>query len=52
MLCLYALLQFAHLLMQLLTRSDLTAPVGHLTVLAKLLLEYTSKGEVSLNGAK
>lgn len=39
MLCLYALLQFAHLLMQLLARSDLTDPVGHLTVLAKLLLE-------------
>lgn len=39
MLCLYALLQIAHLLMQLLARSDLVDPVGHLTVLAKLLLE-------------
>lgn len=39
MLCMYALLQIAHLFMQLLARSDLTDPVGHLAVLALLLLE-------------
>ena len=39
MLGMYALLQIAHLFMQLLARSDLTDPVGHLTVLALLLPE-------------
>ncbi len=39
MLCLYHLLQIAHLFMQLLERSNLIESIGHLTVLAKLLLE-------------
>ena len=39
MLNLYCLLQIAHLLMQLLVRSDLVEGVTHLTFLASLLLE-------------
>jgi hypothetical protein len=39
MLALYLLLQIAHLLMQLLARSDLLEPVTNLTFLAALLLE-------------
>jgi len=39
MTCLYLLLQVAHLLMQLLARSDLIDPVSTLTFLAHLLLE-------------
>jgi len=39
MLCLYHLLQIAHLFMQLLERSNLIESMGHLTILAKLLLE-------------
>lgn len=39
MLCLYHLLQIAHLFMQLLARSDLVEGVTHLTFLAHLLLE-------------
>lgn len=39
MLALYALLQIAHALMQLLARSDLLEPIGNLTFLAALLLE-------------
>ena len=39
MTCLYLLLQAAHLLMQLLARSDLIEPVPTLTFLAALLLE-------------
>ena len=39
MLCLYVLLQIAHLFMQLLAKSDLIEPVANLTFLAALLLE-------------
>ncbi len=39
MLCMYALPPIAHLFMQLLARSDMTGPVGHLTVMAMLLPE-------------
>jgi hypothetical protein len=39
MLCLYYLLQIAHLFMQLLARSNLIEGVTHLTFLAQLLLE-------------
>ena len=46
MLCLYHLLQIAHLFMQLLERSNLIESMGHLTVLAKMLLEALRNSDI------